>query len=171
MSAAIFAAIATVLLGLLLLQKRVPTVGRWLPARGTEKREYEVWVLKYSVVWMGAFGFVVVSGVYEYFDALSYFLFGGSLALPLLLQPLFLRGPQALNAPSLSAQHAAHAQLWIAIFGFIGNYWYTHYFYCVLKARYTMPSWRLNDVPIAMYFCTHFYFTSYHVFANLPIRT
>ena len=47
---------------------------------------------------------------------------------------------------------------------------YTHYFYCVLKARYTMPAWRLNDVPIAMYFATHFYFTSYHVFANLPLR-
>jgi len=33
-----------------------------------------------------------------------------------------------------------------------------------------MPSWRLNDVPIAMYFATHFYFSSYHVLANLPQR-
>jgi hypothetical protein len=33
-----------------------------------------------------------------------------------------------------------------------------------------MPSWRLNDVPIAMYFATHFYFSSYHVFANLALR-
>ena len=47
---------------------------------------------------------------------------------------------------------------------------YTHYFYCVLRANYTMPAWRLNDVPIAMFFATHFYFASYHVFANLPLR-
>ena len=80
----------------------------------------------------------------------------------LLLQPLFF--------PPRAAGHALRAQLWIAIFGFIGNYWYTHYFYCVLRAKYTMPAWRLNDVPIAMYAATHFYFTSYHVLANLPIR-
>ena len=61
------------------------------------------------------------------------------------------------RAPSRSA-HAARAQLFIAIFGFIGNYWYTHYFYCVLRARYTMAAWRLNDVPICMFLATHFYF-------------
>ena len=40
----------------------------------------------------------------------------------------------------------------------------------LLRAKYAMPSWRLNDVPIAMYFATHFYFCSYHVFANLALR-
>ena len=40
----------------------------------------------------------------------------------------------------------------------------------MLRAKYTMPAWRLNDVPIAMYLATHFYFTSYHVLANLPLR-
>ena len=33
-----------------------------------------------------------------------------------------------------------------------------------------MPAWRLNDVPICMYLATHFYFSSYHVFANLALR-
>ena len=75
-----------------------------------------------------------------------------------------------LSAASVGAQHAARAQLWIAVFGFIGNYFYTHYFYCVLRARYTMPAWRLNDVPIAMYFATHFYFSTYHVLAGLALR-
>jgi len=120
-----------------------------------------VWVLKYSVVWMGSFAVIIAAQLYESFTALTYFVVCGGLALPLVLQPLFL--------PS-GAKHALRAQLWIAIFGFIGNYWYTHYFYCVLRAKYTMPSWRLNDVPIAMYFATHFYFSSYHVLANLPQR-
>ena len=32
------------------------------------------------------------------------------------------------------------ANLWIAIFSFIGNYWYTHYFYTILKADYTFEA-------------------------------
>lgn len=33
-----------------------------------------------------------------------------------------------------------------------------------------MPSHRLNNVPIAMFFATHFYFSSYHLFSNLLLR-
>jgi cycloeucalenol cycloisomerase len=47
---------------------------------------------------------------------------------------------------------------------------YTHYFYNVLQARYTFPAHRLNDVPIALYFATHFYFVTYHTFSNLMLR-
>lgn len=46
------------------------------------------------------------------------------------------------NKPLLS-RYSVKANIWIAIFGFIGNYWYTHYFYSVLRADYTMPSWTL----------------------------
>lgn len=168
----VFAAIAFTLLLLVAVQTRPLTATpRWLPEVGTEKREYEVWILQYSVVWMGAFALIIASGIYESFDALAYFIVLGGLAAPLLLQPLFFRGEKGRSqAPSIGAQHAARAQVWIFIFGFIGNYWYTHYFYCLLKAKYTMPAWRLNDVPIAMFAATHFYFASYHVFANLPIR-
>jgi cycloeucalenol cycloisomerase len=37
-------------------------------------------------------------------------------------------------------------QVWIAIFSFVGNYFWTHYFFQLLGAAYTFPSWRLNDV-------------------------
>lgn len=47
---------------------------------------------------------------------------------------------------------------------------FTHYFYNVLKAQYTFPSHRLNDVPICLYFATHFYFSSYHTFSNCVLR-
>lgn len=43
-------------------------------------------------------------------------------------------------------------------------------FYSVLKAKYTMPAHRLNNVPIALYFATHFYFSTYHAFSNLMLR-
>ena len=62
------------------------------------------------------------------------------------------------------------ANVWIAIFSFIGNYWYTHYFYVVLRANYTFDAHRLNDVPIALYLMTHAYFMFYHVLSNAALR-
>jgi cycloeucalenol cycloisomerase len=67
-------------------------------------------------------------------------------------------------------RYATKANVWLAVYSFIGNYWYTHYFYSVLKAEYTMPATRLNNVPIAMFFATHFYFSTYHVFSNAMLR-
>ncbi len=36
--------------------------------------------------------------------------------------------------------------MWIAVFSYIGNYFWTHYFFKLLGAAYTMPSPKLNDV-------------------------
>ena len=47
---------------------------------------------------------------------------------------------------------------------------YTHYFYNVLGAMYTMPAWRLNDVPLQLYFATFFYFCFYHTLSNRVLR-
>lgn len=149
----IFGGIAVSLLLLLVVQKPPPKGRRaqWLPPPGEtlmgEKREYEVWVLKYSLVWMGAFAIIIALQLYETFTALTYFLVCGGLGAPLVLRELIPGGAGAKGRP-LGVRHGVRAQLWIAIFGFIGNYWYTHYFYCVLRAKYTVPAWRLNDVPI-----------------------
>ncbi|KAJ1473596.1 hypothetical protein T484DRAFT_1835477, partial [Baffinella frigidus] len=70
----------------------------------------------------------------------------------------------------LLERYSFKANLWILIFSFIGNYWYTHYFYTVLRASYTFKSWDINAVPIPMIFATHFYFTFYHALANMPLR-
>eukprot|EP00958_Prasinococcus_capsulatus_P001897 scaffold175_cov414-Prasinococcus_capsulatus_cf.AAC.5 len=88
---------------------------------------------------------------------------------------LFLVVPLAWPAESdrklpLGDRYILKANLWIAIFGFIGNYWYTHYFYHVLKAKYTLEVHRLNDVPIAFYLMTHAYFMFYHVLSNMALR-
>lgn len=92
-----------------------------------------------------------------------------TLALPYLLQPILFPFAAEKNLP-LNLRYSFKANVWIAIFSFIGNYWYTHYFYSVLKAQYTMPSHRLNNVPIALFFATHFYFMLYHNISNLFLR-
>jgi cycloeucalenol cycloisomerase len=148
---------------------------RWLPDPINEpaKYAYEHFVALYTPVWMGAFGMVVVFQWYEQFTAFTYLWFTSALAAPLLLQPIVY--PSALtNSPDakrpLLQRYSFKANVWIAVYSFIGNYWYTHYFYSVLQAKYTMPSHRLNNVPLAMYCATHFYFSSYHLFSNLLLR-
>jgi cycloeucalenol cycloisomerase len=144
------------------------------PLTEPSKYCYEIFCWYYSIVWIGIFGFIVVSQCYEYFTAWSYLGVCGGLALPLMLQPMVY--PQAWKATvdgkpiinpdahqSFTQRYSTKATLYLFIYSFIGNYWYTHYFYSVLKAKYTMPSHRLNDIPIAMFLATHFYFCTYHV--------
>lgn len=38
------------------------------------------------------------------------------------------------------------SQVWIAVFSYVGNYFWTHYFFKVLGAAYTMKAHRLNNV-------------------------
>lgn len=66
-------------------------------------------------------------------------------ALPCVLLPPLLSGSVEKGKP-LTQQYWVKANVWIAIFSFIGNYFWTHYFYDLLGAEYTFPSWRLNKV-------------------------
>lgn len=142
----------------------------WLPAvSNPAKREFEIWALTYTVIWIAVFMVVVASGAYEQFDEYSYLYLCVGLATPFLLQPIVYPLPTESQYPLLQ-RYSFKANVWIAIFSFIGNYWYTHYFYTVLQARYTFPAHRLNDVPVALYFATHFYFVTYHTFANCLLR-
>ena len=156
----------------------------WLPNPITEpsKRAYEIYVLCYTPIWIIAFCCIVAFGLYEDFDEWSYMKVCVGLSLPYLLQPILF--PSAGSSSSTSTINSSNpdvqrpilerysfkANLWLAVYSFIGNYWYTHYFYSVLHAKYTMPAHRLNNVPIALYFATHFYFSTYHVFSNMLLR-
>ena len=70
---------------------------------------------------------------------------GLSAALPCIILPWLLEHKADRNKP-WSQKYWVKANVWIAIFSFIGNYFWTHYFYTVLGAEYTFPSWRLNEV-------------------------
>jgi len=163
--------------GLVLIQTK--TAGgdsRLLPNPTTEpsKRAYEIYALAYTPIWIAAFGCIVAFGLYEDFDKWSYMKVCVGLSLPFLLQPILLPSAGSPGCPDekrpLLERYSFKANLWLAVYSFIGNYWYTHYFYSVLHAKYTMPAHRLNNVPLALYFATHFYFSTYHVFSNLLLR-
>mmetsp|Transcript_7237 Transcript_7237/g.10223 ORF Transcript_7237/g.10223 Transcript_7237/m.10223 type:complete len:317 (+) Transcript_7237:159-1109(+) len=137
------------------------------------KYAYERYALIYTPMWIGAFAIIIVFQLYEEFTATTYNVVCVGLALPLLLQPIVFPSAGCSSPDTdrpITSRYAFKANVWIAIYSFIGNYWYTHYFYSVLKAKYTMPAHRLNNVPIALYFATHYYFSTYHVFSNALLR-
>jgi cycloeucalenol cycloisomerase len=165
-----------VLAGLTIVQEKTdPKESRFLASQATQpsKRAYELYAAFYTPIWIFLFAIIVAFQLYEQFTANMYLLVCGGITMPFLLQPIFL--PSAgFSSPDrtrpLLERYAFKANLWLAVYSFIGNYWYTHYFYSVLKAEYSMPAHRLNNVPIAMYFATHFYFSTYHVFSNILLR-
>ncbi|KAF1893403.1 hypothetical protein Lal_00001873 [Lupinus albus] len=56
------------------------------------------------------------------------------------------------------------------IFSYVGNYFWTHYFFTVLGASYTFPSWRMNNVPHTTFLLAHVCFLFYHVASNMTLR-
>ena len=148
---------------------------RFLPCSKAQpsKYAYEMFALIYTPMWISVFAVIIAGQLYEHFDAFTYNAVCGGLALPFLLQPLLF--PSAgFSSPDRDRpwheRYSTKANVWLAVYSFIGNYWYTHYFYSVLKAKYTLPAVRLNNVPICMFAATHFYFSTYHAFSNALLR-
>ena len=71
-----------------------------------------------------------------------------SAAAPCILLPWLLES-RADRDRLWTQKYWVKANVWIAIYSFVGNYFWTHYFYKLLGAAYTFPSWRLNDVSTA----------------------
>ena len=93
------------------------------------KYAYEKFVMIYTPIWISMFGAIVVFQWYEDFDEWSYIKVCGGIASPFILQPILFPSAGS-NSPDqyrpLIERYSFKANLWIAIYSFIGNYWYTH---------------------------------------------
>jgi len=71
----------------------------------------------------------------------------------------------------LSQRYWLKANVWVAIFSYVGNYFWTHYFYQVLGASYSFPvRIELNRVPFFLYLVTHGYFAFYLTASTILLR-
>nr|XP_010919074.2 cycloeucalenol cycloisomerase-like [Elaeis guineensis] len=105
----------------------------------------------------------------ESFAELEYLLVGLMSALPYLLIPIKLVG-DADKGRCWKDRYWVKGNLWIMIFSFVGNYFLTHYFFTVLGASYTFPSWTMNNVPHATFLLAHCCFILYHTVSNMTLR-
>lgn len=134
----------------------------------------ETFVLYYSAVWISFLAAVVISGWYEQFTPNDYIWVGVGIALPCLIGPLLLANEDERKIPVLE-RYIVKANIFTFIVGYIGNHFYTHYFYDVLGMKYTGPlspgeGIEINRVPISIFLFTHPYFMTYHVLAAPVLR-
>ncbi|CAF2124822.1 unnamed protein product [Brassica napus] len=148
----------------------------WLAANPS-KRWGELFFLFYTPFWLTlSLGIVVPYKLYETFTELEYLLLALVSALPAFLIPMLLVGKADRSLPwkdrywVKASLFFFPANLWIIIFSYVGNYFWTHYFFKVLGASYTFPSWKMNNVPHTTFFMTHACFLFYHVASNITLR-
>nr|ACJ04083.1 cyclopropyl isomerase [Solanum lycopersicum] len=141
----------------------------WL-AQNPSKRWGEVFFLLYTPFWLTlCLGIVVPFKLYEDFTEWEYLLVGLISALPALIVPMIFVGKADRNL-AWKDRYWVKANLWIAIFTYVGNYFWTHYFFTVLGASYTFPSWKMNNVPHTTFLLAHVCSLFYHVSANMTLR-
>lgn len=147
----------------------LPRRSSWLAA-DPSKAYYE----KISLIWAPLSMLTLLVGVfatplYKYCDRNSYLAITVIACLPGFLIPLLFPCDADRSRP-YTHRFWFKANIWISIFGFYGNYFWTHYFYKLLGAEYLFDSYRFNDVPLVTYTATFFYFTFYFNFVNLILR-
>ena len=148
----------------------VKSEARWLSSNAS-KRWGEKYFLVWSIGWLVIFGSVVAFKMYEDWADTGYLVIGLIVSVPYVLGPIVLGPSPADKALHWSQRYWVKANIWIAIFSYVGNYFWTHYFYKVLGASYSFPiSIQLNQVPFALYLITHAYFCMYHTLTTMLIR-
>ncbi|XP_057480219.1 cycloeucalenol cycloisomerase-like isoform X3 [Actinidia eriantha] len=117
----------------------------WL-APNPSKKWGELFFLLYTPFWLTlCLGIVVPYKLYESFTELEYLLLGLVSAVPSFLIPMLVVG-KVDSSLCWKDRYWVKASIWIIIFSYVGNYFWTHYFFTVLGASYTFPSWKMNNV-------------------------
>lgn len=139
---------------------------RWTstdPAKAWTEKFY----LYYAAYWIAIMAVIIVTKSYEWFEEWEYMYSMSLISVPGCLVPLLLG---AEKEKPFSQRYWFRANVWIFVLGYVGNYFWTHYFYTLLDAIYTFRAHRINDVPIAMFLATHPYFMLYHTLTNMALR-
>ena len=152
--------------------------GTWFSSN-PDKAWVEKFFLIYSPVWMASMAVMMVTGWDKTFGDTALLLHAFGTALPAVLVPALI-ARRYTDRPWREA-YWFKANLYLAVFGFFGNYFGSEYFFDVLGMVYVYPNATTNldaalvgtgqqKVPLIMYAYTHVYFMTYHATANVVLR-
>jgi hypothetical protein len=146
-----------------------PRAFHWL-SRNPAKRATERFHLLYAPVWGGVTGSVMVTGMAERWGDVGHLTLGVLVFLGSALGPFVFAAPEDRGRP-ITERYAFKIFVWICIFGFLGGYYWTYFFFDVLHAHYGFQTRiNLNNQPLALYFLTVTYFSTYAVLINIGWR-
>ena len=131
-------------------------------------------ILVYTLLWTSSLILIVHWKLYEHFNPNDYLTLSLVCATPCFLLPVIF-ADKVEKGLLFHQRFSTKANVFIGIISYIGNHFFTHYFYNVLGMRYTGPlgegeGIEINRVPLSMYFMTHVYFMSYHVIITKILR-
>lgn len=144
-----------------------------------DKAWVEKFFLAYSPVWMASMAFMMLTGADKRWGDTALLIHAFATALPVLLVPALLAS-RYTDKP-WHQSYWLKANLYLAVFGFFGNYFGSEYFFDVLGMVYVYPNATTTldaalvgtgtqTVPLIMYAYTHVYFMTYHATANVALR-
>jgi len=134
------------------------------------KRAVEKLWLAYTLVWGAVCAVVMVGGFAEHFADLGLLWLGGSIALPALALPLFVRVDEERGRPWHDTAGAKLA-LSVGAFSLLLNYTQTPFFFDVLHAHFGFHSTvNIRNNPCFLYLMTIAYFSTYAVLLMMAYR-
>jgi cycloeucalenol cycloisomerase len=145
-----------------------------------DKAWVERFFLAYTPIWISLMAVMMFTGWAGSWGNAALLAHSLVVALPVLLVPMYL----ARRHPSAQPWHQRYwfkANVYLAIFSFIGNYFGSAYFFDVLGMVYgfgnasthleaSLVGSSHQRVPLIMYFYTQAYFMTYHATANIALR-
>lgn len=144
-----------------------------------DKAWVEVGFLAYTPIWVASMGYMMFSGAVSTWNDRAMFWHGVATGTPAFVIPMLL-APRYTDRPWYDS-YWFKANLYLAVFGFFGNYFGSEYFFDMLGMIYRFPlvtttldsalvGSGAQTVPVIMYFYTHVYFMTYHVTASIVLR-
>lgn len=156
-----------------------PIQARWF-SENPDKAWGEKFFLIYSPIWILQTAMAVVFGYGKTMGDFGSIIYSLFVAGPFMVVP-FLIYKEAKAGKPWYKTYWFKANLYIAIFSLLGNYYGSEYFFDVLGMVYNYPNlhWTFDaslvgagvqHTPVMMYLLTHAYFMTYHTTAMVVLR-
>jgi cycloeucalenol cycloisomerase len=145
-----------------------------------EKAWVEKFFLAYTPIWIALMAVMMFTGWAGTWGNAALLTHSLVVALPVLLIPAFLARRHPSSQPWYQ-RYWFKANVYLALFSLVGNYFGSEYFFDVLgmvyKFTHASTTWDSallgsgkQPVPLIMYFYTQAYFMTYHATGNIALR-
>lgn len=127
--------------------------------------------LLYTPVWTAAVAVVLLQRAFSHWGDAEYLLFGGAIAAPIWLWPLWAARRRTRSGRAASIRQGAKLALFVTLLSFLQNYFGTPFFARSFGLEYRFPAHiALNGYPVFLSLLTVAYFGTYFAVMGAGLR-